>query len=112
MIRELMGGGHFQFPADIGVLNDPELGAIFTDLWSAGDVTAIDRMRIFKFAWDLIGSDLASRAASYEKFFVGPAFAVRNYNFMYTPWDDLNGVLQNALSRYDVPQTTFQEAAQ
>lgn len=111
-IRELMGGGHFQFPADIGVLKDPELGAIFTDLWSAGDVSAVDRMRIFKFAWDLIGSDLASRSTSYEKFFVGPAFAVRNYNFIYTPWDDLNGIVQDAMSRYDIPQAPFQEAAQ
>lgn len=111
-IRELMGGGHFQFPADIGVLNDPELGAIFTDLWAAGDVSAVERMRIFKFAWDLIGSDLASRATSYEKFFVGPAFAVRNYNFIYTPWNDLHGIVQNAMSRYDVPQTMLHEAAQ
>ena len=111
-IRELMGGGHFQFPADIGVLKDPELGAVFTELWGAGDVSAIDRMRIFKFAWDLIGSDLASRATSYEKFFVGPAFAVRNYNFIYAPWDELNGIVRGAMNRYDVPDITVQEAAQ
>jgi 4-hydroxyphenylacetate 3-monooxygenase len=111
-IRELMGGGHFQFPADISVLDDPDLSALFTDLWSAGGVAAVDRMRIFKFAWDLIGSDLASRAVSYEKFFVGPAFAVRNYNFIHAPWDDLNELVENAMSRYDVPQPPYRQAAQ
>ena len=42
-------------------------------------------MKLFKLAWDLIGSDHASRAMSYEKLFVGPAFAVRNYNFINAP---------------------------
>jgi len=87
IIRDLMGGGVFQFPASIDVLEDAELGGMFESLWTAGAHGAVERMRVFKLAWDLIGSDHASRATSYEKFFVGPAFAVRNYNFMYAPWD-------------------------
>ncbi len=111
-IRELMGGGHFQFPADIGVLSNPELAETFTAYWSSGDVPAVERMRIFKFAWDLIGSDLASRATSYEKFFVGPAFAVRNYNYIYAPWDELAAKLDHEMARYDVPAGLRQVAAQ
>ena len=57
-------------------------------------------MKIFKLAWDLVGSDHASRATSYEKFFVGPAFAVRNYNFIYTPWDDLHGQIDGFMAQY------------
>lgn len=101
-LRELMGGGHFQFPADIGVLDNPETAAMFEELWSAGEVSAVERMRIFKFAWDLVGSDLASRATSYEKFFVGPAFAVRGYNFGYTPWEEMRAPLEAAMNRYGV----------
>ena len=29
IMRELMGGGHFQFPASIDVLEDPELNKLF-----------------------------------------------------------------------------------
>src|SRR5262245_49729675 len=87
-MRELMGGGQFQFPASIDVLEDPELRDLFETFWTAGEFAAADRMKLFKLAWDLIGSDHASRATSYEKFFVGPAFAVRNYNFINAPWDE------------------------
>ena len=94
IMRELMGGGHFQFPASIDVLEDPELRELFETFWTAGEFAAADRMKLFKLAWDLVGSDHASRATSYEKFFVGPAFAVRNYNFINAPWDDLHAAVE------------------
>jgi 4-hydroxyphenylacetate 3-monooxygenase len=102
-LRELMGGGHFQFPASIDIMNDPELGETFQTLWTAGERSAVDRMKLFKLAWDLVGSDLASRATSYEKFFVGPAFAVRNYNFMYAPWDEVHGMVTGLMGQYAAP---------
>jgi 4-hydroxyphenylacetate 3-monooxygenase len=100
ILRELMGGGQFQFPASIDVIDDPELGALFTNFWTAGQQTAFNRMKLFKLAWDLVGSDHASRATSYEKFFVGPAFAVRNYNFINTPWDELHQLAEDFMATY------------
>jgi 4-hydroxyphenylacetate 3-monooxygenase len=86
-VRELMGGGTFQMPASVSVLNDATLRPLFEEYWSTPREAALDRMKLFKLAWDLIGSEWASRAASYEKFFIGPAFSVRNYNFVHCPWD-------------------------
>jgi 4-hydroxyphenylacetate 3-monooxygenase len=103
IVRELMGGGHFQFPASIDVLKNDELRETFEDFWAVGEYGAVDRMKMFKLAWDLIGSDHASRATSYEKFFVGPAFAVRNYNFIYAPWDQLHGTVEGLMAQYDAP---------
>lgn len=103
-LRELMGGGHFQFPASIDILDDPELGKTFETLWNAGTYGAVERMKLFKLAWDLVGSDHASRATSYEKFFVGPAFAVRNYNFLYAPWDELHGIVDHFMGQYDTTE--------
>jgi 4-hydroxyphenylacetate 3-monooxygenase len=100
IMRELMGGGQFQFPASIDVIEDAELRDLFETLWTAGEFAAVDRMKLFKLAWDLIGSDHASRAASYEKFFVGPAFAVRNYNFINAPWDELHAVVEDFMATY------------
>jgi 4-hydroxyphenylacetate 3-monooxygenase len=105
IVRELMGGGQFQFPASIDVLQDRELSELFETFWAAGEFTAVDRMKLFKLAWDLIGSDHASRAASYEKFFVGPAFAVRNYNFINTPWDELHAMVADFMASYGPPDT-------
>ena len=100
MVRELMGGGQFQFPASIDVMKDPELRDLFETFWTAGELAAVDRMKLFKLAWDLIGSDHASRATSYEKFFVGPAFAVRNYNFINAPWDELHEMVERFMATY------------
>ncbi len=61
-------------------------------------------MKLFNLAWDLIGSEHASRASSYEKFFVGPAFSVRNYNFINAPWDELEAIAQDLMASYDVPE--------
>jgi 4-hydroxyphenylacetate 3-monooxygenase len=100
MVRELMGGGQFQFPASIDVLEDPQLGEVFEELWTAGPFGAVERMKLFKLAWDLVGSDHASRATSYEKLFVGPAFAVRNYNFVNAPWDELHAIAEDFMATY------------
>jgi 4-hydroxyphenylacetate 3-monooxygenase len=105
-LRELMGGGHFQFPASIDVMDDPELRELFTTFWTAGQQSAVDRMKLFKLAWDLIGSDHASRATSYEKFFVGPAFAVRNYNFINAPWDELHQLAEDFMTTYGYETST------
>jgi 4-hydroxyphenylacetate 3-monooxygenase len=105
IIRELMGGGQFQFPASIDILGDPDLGKVFTTYWTAGPHAAADRMKLFKLAWDLIGSDHASRATSYEKFFVGPALAVRNYNFINAPWDELHRIAEDFMATYGYGDT-------
>src|SRR5262249_35321056 len=70
------------------------------DRLAAGEFAAADRMKLFKLAWDLVGSDHASRATSYEKFFVGPAFAVRNYNFINAPWDELHAAVEGFMDTY------------
>jgi 4-hydroxyphenylacetate 3-monooxygenase len=73
---------------------------LFETFWTAGDFAAADRMKLFKLAWDLVGSEHASRATSYEKFFVGPAFAVRNYNFVNAPWDELHAAVEGFMETY------------
>jgi 4-hydroxyphenylacetate 3-monooxygenase len=52
IMRDLMGGGQFQFPASIDLLEDPELRDLFETFWTAGEFAAADRMKLFKLAWD------------------------------------------------------------
>jgi 4-hydroxyphenylacetate 3-monooxygenase len=99
-IRELMGGGMFQMPASVTVLDDPSLKALFEEYWTTPKETALDRLKLFKLAWDMIGSEWASRAMSYEKFFVGPAFSVRNYNFVNCPWERYQDAVREFMASY------------
>lgn len=112
IIRELMGGGMFQMPASISVMRDPALRDSFEKYWATPKSDAVGRMKLFKLAWDLIGSEHASRATSYEKFFVGPAFSVRNYNFVNAPWDELHDFVGRMLNSYDMPDGIAPKAAE
>jgi len=105
MIRTLMGGGAFQMPADSSVLADPELAGIFENYWSTLDQTAAERMRLFRLAWDLLGSEFAMRHDQYEKFYVGPSFVVRNYNFMNAPWGEFEGLVDGIVEEANTPRS-------
>jgi 4-hydroxyphenylacetate 3-monooxygenase len=100
-VRELMGAGVFQMPADVTVLADPELRASFETYWSAPGQSAKERMKLTKLAWDLLGSDFAGRHMQYEKFYAGPGFAMNSYSDLTAPWADWTGRVDELMSSYD-----------
>jgi len=104
-VRELCGGGVFQMPADISVLRNPALRRQFEANWDTPQMSATARMKLFKLAWDLVGSEFAGRHQQYEKFYAGAAFIVRNYSHMHAPWNTLHGIVDGLLNSYDVPET-------
>jgi 4-hydroxyphenylacetate 3-monooxygenase len=103
IVRELCGGGVFQMPADISVLEDDALAKTFEQYWRAPKQTAIERMKLFKLAWDLLGSEFGGRHLQYEKFYAGPPFLVRNYNYQWAPWDKYDAIVDDLMAQYDVP---------
>ena len=62
-------------------------------------------MKLYKLAWDLIGSEFAGRHLQYEKFYAGASFIVRNHNFREAPWGHYHQVVEKLMSGYDVPET-------
>src|SRR6185295_8622555 len=55
-VRELMGAGVFQMPADGSVLEDEKLRNTFETYWSVPGHSATARMKLLNLAWDLLGS--------------------------------------------------------
>ena len=102
-LRELCGGGVFQMPADITVMQDPKLRAQFEQYWQTPQLPALERMKLYKLAWDLIGSEFAGRHLQYEKFYAGASFIVRNHNFRETPWADFHKVVDDLMASYGLP---------
>ena len=100
-VRELLGGGPFQMPADASVLDDPDLARRFETWWSGPGQSARDRMKLLRLAWDLLGSEFAGRHAQYEKFYAGPGFVMDQYSFLACDWDALDGILSGLLDGYD-----------
>jgi 4-hydroxyphenylacetate 3-monooxygenase len=49
----------------------PEAQADVRDYWQTPQLGAVERMKLYKLAWDLIGSEFAGRHLQYEKFYAG-----------------------------------------
>jgi 4-hydroxyphenylacetate 3-monooxygenase len=105
-LRELCGGGIFQMPADSSVMHEPQLKAMFETYWQTPQLGAVDRMKLYKLAWDLIGSEFAGRHLQYEKFYAGASFIVRNHSFREAPWAQFDSVVDELMAGYDVPQVS------
>jgi 4-hydroxyphenylacetate 3-monooxygenase len=100
-LRELCGGGVFQMPANISVMNDPALARDFATFWQTPQCDAITRMKLFKLAWDMVGSEFAGRHQQYEKFYAGAPFIVRNHAFRETDWAAFNKLVDDLMASYD-----------
>jgi 4-hydroxyphenylacetate 3-monooxygenase len=105
-VRELIGAGVFQMPADATVLEKPKLRETFETYWSVPGQSATDRMKLLNLAWDLLGSDFAGRHMQYEKFYAGPAFAMNNYSYLDGPWDKWADAVDELMASYGSPTDT------
>ncbi len=103
-VRELIGAGVFQMPADGSVLKDEKLREKFEAYWSVPGQSASDRMKLLNLAWDLLGSDFAGRHMQYEKFYAGPAFAMNNYSYLDGHWKEWAASVDEIMASYDAPK--------
>jgi 4-hydroxyphenylacetate 3-monooxygenase len=111
-VREMLGAGPFQMPADVSALADPALRETFEHYWAAGEVNAIDRLKLMKLAWDYLGSDFAGRHTQYERFYAGPQFVQILYNYNNCPWNDRKQQIDALMAEMAVPEVRTSEAAQ
>ncbi|HXQ51015.1 MAG TPA: 4-hydroxyphenylacetate 3-hydroxylase N-terminal domain-containing protein [Stellaceae bacterium] len=104
ILRELSGGGVFQMPASVSVMHDPHLRGLFEAYWQTPQLGAVDRVKLFKLVWDLVGSEFAGRHLQYEKFYAGASFIIRNHNYREAPWDAFHAYADELLASYGVPE--------
>lgn len=100
-LRELMGGGTMQMPSDMSVLENPEMREKFETYWSTPEHSAEHRFKLFKAAWDAVGTEFAGRHMLYERFYIGPAFIARMHAFREADWEGMCGMTDRLMSGYD-----------
>ena len=103
VIRTLVGGTVLQMPASIDVVEDPELKKRFEDWWWTPSMPAIKRMKLYKLAWDLVGSEFAGRHQLYEKFYAGNSILVRNQSDREAPWDRFHKIVDDLMDATPEP---------
>ena len=102
LVRELTGANPLQMPADASLLADPELRRRFESRFGTSFIEPVERWKLLKLAWDLIGSEFAGRHVLYEKFYAGNSVIVRNQSFREAPWDDFHAVVDGAMALIEV----------
>jgi 4-hydroxyphenylacetate 3-monooxygenase len=85
--------------ASIDLLANPELKDRFERWFGTPSMPALDRLKLYKLAWDLIGSEFAGRHMLYERFYAGNSIIVRNQSDREAPWDAFHATVDGLLER-------------
>jgi 4-hydroxyphenylacetate 3-monooxygenase len=102
-LRTLLGSMPMQMPASVEVVDNPALRDKFERWWASPGMSATDRLKLYKLAWDLVGSEFAGRHQLYEKFYAGNYINNRNHNFREAPWPKFRGMVEAILKRIETP---------
>jgi len=84
--REHSGAAMIALPSSVADFSNPEAAHDIERYIHSPGVSAQERVRLLKMAWDLIGSEFAGRHQQYEKFYGGASFLIkqnmyRNFDF-------------------------------
>jgi 4-hydroxyphenylacetate 3-monooxygenase len=103
MLRDLAGGGLLQLPSSAADFANPEEAADISRYIQSPGVPAVERVKLLKLAWDIVGSEFASRHHQYEMFYAGAPHMVKG--FMYRNYDFAASeeLVRQALEGYDLP---------
>ncbi len=99
-------GSHNMFAAPTEAqMRSPELKPLVDRyLRGAGEVSAEERVRVFRLAWDFVGSALASRNEQYERFYLASAPRNRQIHELFAKPERANRLVDQFLS--NDPQST------
>lgn len=101
MVRELCGGGLIQLPSSIEDFENPVIAADLHRFVQSPEMESLDRVRLMKLAWDLVGSEFASRHHQYEMFYAGAPFLVKARMFQNFDFARPDRLVDGALSGYE-----------
>jgi anthranilate 3-monooxygenase (FAD)/4-hydroxyphenylacetate 3-monooxygenase len=80
VIRELSGSGLIMTPTEKDFANT-EIAGYLEKFLRGKAVSAVDRVQLFKLAWDLIGEPFGARQLQYEWFYAGDPYFTRQRFF-------------------------------
>jgi 4-hydroxyphenylacetate 3-monooxygenase len=96
-VRELLGSHPFQQPADVSVFDNKVTSELYSRFVMAEPEEAVERYKLMRLAWDLVGSEFASRHAQYEMFYNGAQHVNRTRVWHFFRWDVVENEAERAL---------------
>ena len=102
LVRELAGGGVIQLPASVQEFTNPETGDDIRRYIQSPGVPAEERVKLFKLAWDITGSEFGGRHLQYEMFYAGAPFVAKGYAYRNYGFQEAMAIVDTALAEYDL----------
>jgi 4-hydroxyphenylacetate 3-monooxygenase len=100
LVRELAGGGVMQLPASVRDLTNPDTAEDLKRYVRSPGVPAEERVKLFKLAWDAVGSEFGGRHTQYEMFYAGAPYVAKGYAYRHYDFDEALALVDRALSEY------------
>jgi 4-hydroxyphenylacetate 3-monooxygenase len=68
----------------------------------AAKMSAEEKVKFMKLAWDAIGSEFGSRHTQYEMFYAGARFVTSGHSYRTFDWTNAAGMIDGLLATYDL----------
>ena len=103
-LRELAGSGLLQVPASYKDYLNPEIAGDLERYVRSPGLKSIERTKLYKLAWDLVGSEFAGRHQQYELFYAGGRAQTTSVR-VYRAFDfaAARAMVERCLAGYDLP---------
>lgn len=100
LLGELAGGGVIQVPSSAADFDSADERASLDVVMGSAQLPARERVRLFKLAWDMVGSEFAGRHVQYERFYSGNTSVVKGYAYRSYPFAVAEALVDDFLASY------------
>jgi 4-hydroxyphenylacetate 3-monooxygenase len=101
-LRLLAGGGMIMLPSCADDFANPEARQIIGKTMLSPATDPEGRVKLFKLAWDSVGSEFASRHTQYEMFYSGARHFVTGHAYRTYDWAGSKSLVDRVLGEYEV----------
>lgn len=110
LLRHLSGGGVLQVPSSYKELVNPETGPDVERYVRSTGVSAEERLKLFRLAWDLVGSEFGGRHHQYEMFYAGAPYIAKGYSWRNYGFDEVTNLVDTFMASYDLERSPAESA--
>jgi 4-hydroxyphenylacetate 3-monooxygenase len=103
-LRDLAGGGLIMLPSSVADFANPELRALIEKTQQSPAADAYERVKFYKLAWDVLGSEFGSRHTQYEMFYAGATFVTKGHSYRCYDWQAAGSLVDRMLAGYTLEQ--------
>ena len=99
-LRELAGGNMIMLPSSIDDFSDPAIVRGVLSAQGSAARSPEERVKLFKLAWDAVGSEFGSRHTQYEMFYAGAGFVTKGHSLRTYDWPSATASVERLLASY------------